>query len=166
MNRPAQVLTSWAISDPACGPCGDGVTSVGEDGTVSLADFGSISSHGRSLWIGWSLLIGFVLLAPWGGYCERRSRPADPTTLRLAMTREFSNAWQAGICDPAQDSGRSETDLAILDDEDRQEDTEGRGLPGSIQETAPPAPRLLSFRDTDDRRGDSGRSARSRIRRC
>src|SRR5262249_45622472 len=127
---------------------------------------GAATSRHHLRWLRTSWVIWLVLLAPWGGLCERRSRAADPTTSRVTTIRGQEGASQPGVHGPGYDARTPGWNLDILDDQDGEEDFESRSELGETPEFASPSPRILGFSETDPRRDDSGRSARSSIRRC
>ena len=112
------------------------------------------------------LAILFLLLAPWGGLCERRDRPADPTTCRLETLGGQDREGRTGVLGPVQDPGLPDIDRDILDDEDSEEETGSRGFVGQAQELAPPTLCAPGPRESQHRREDSGHPARSPILRC
>jgi hypothetical protein len=117
-------------------------------------------------WIRVSLAVSFVLLAPWGGLCERHSRAADPTTCRLETVGARDSDGQTVVRGPGQDPGLPGSERDILDDEDSEEETGSRSFVGQPQEFAPPttcAPGPLALQH---RREDSGHPPRCSILRC
>ena len=107
-----------------------------------------------------------VMLAPWGGACDRGSRRADPTTMRLAAIRESaSNLWLSSFC-AAPCATSIEMYPDILEDEEDGEGGEERGLTGPANPFLPPPPVSLGAWDGDWSHDHSGRSARSPFLRC
>jgi hypothetical protein len=105
-------------------------------------------------------------MVPWGGLCERRARPADPTTARLERMCGPKCDAQTGVHGPGHDAGFPGLDRDILDDEDSEEESEGRSSVAQPQEFTPPAPRALGSLVSEHRREDVGPPARSCILRC
>ena len=91
-------------------------------------------------WAGGTLAILFVLLAPWGGPCDRRTRPADPTTSGLSGILGPESGSQPGLHGSEYGSGIPEMALDILDDEEDDGDEFGsRNLLGPSRGFAPKA---------------------------
>src|SRR5690349_16520206 len=122
MKRLERFLTFWALLPRSCGPVGNGVLSLDKGVLVSSTGRGPINHLTRLRWIGLCLVVLFVVLAPWGGPCERRSRPADPTTTRVATSREQASESQPGLHGPGHGAGLAGLYLDILDDEDDEEE--------------------------------------------
>jgi hypothetical protein len=117
-------------------------------------------------WAGGALVTLFVLLAPWGGPCDRRTRPADPTTSRLSAILGQEGASRPGFHGSGYGAGLPDMALDILDDEDDGEEFEGRIFLGQSRGFMPPSRGVPGPMDCDDRHDDSGRSARSSLLRC
>jgi hypothetical protein len=166
MKRLERFLTFWAILPWSRGPAGNGVLSLGEGVLVSSTRCGPINHLTRLRWIGLFLGVLFVVLAPWGGPCERWSRPADPTTTRVVMSREQASESQPGLHGPGDGAGLAGLYLDIMDDEDEDEELESRNVAAHSQEFAQQQPRALGPLDADHCRDDPGRLSRSPTRRC
>src|SRR5262245_6131775 len=74
------------------------------DGWVPSTWPGAATSRHHLRWLRTSWVIWLVLLAPWGGLCERRSRAADPTTSRVTTIRGQEGASQPGVHGPGYDA--------------------------------------------------------------
>lgn len=166
MKELERVLTFWAIPRWLSGPGGPGISSLGAPGLACGTDLGRITGRPRSPWIRFALAILFVLLAPWGGLCERRSRVADPTTSRLETLGSQGSDWQTGVHGRGHDPGLPGIDRDILDDEDSEEETGSRSFVGRAQEFVPSLPGALGPLELQLCRDDSGHPARSPILRC
>jgi hypothetical protein len=148
------------------GPGGHGITSLGDLGPVCATELGRSARPSHWAWLHVSLAVSFVLLAPWSGLCERRSRVADPTTCRLETVGARDSDGPTGVRGPAHDAGLPGSERDILDDEDSEEETGSRSFVGQPQEFAPPtlcAPGPMALRH---RRDVSGHPSRSSILRC
>jgi hypothetical protein len=116
-------------------------------------------------WVWSALAIWFVLLAPWGGPCDRRSRPADPITARMAAFLGPCSESQPSIDGPDTAAGEDETFPDILDDEEDGEGPTIQNIAGHPTRLTPPTSQALSARE-DDRGIPSARSARSPLLKC
>jgi hypothetical protein len=113
-----------------------------------------------------TLAVLFILLAPCGGPCDRRNRPADPTTARLmAIGGPASESWPSFDGD-GPGAAPLEMDPAILEDEEDGEGSENPSITGQPSPFAPPPAESLGAMDGDRHHDDSGRSARSPLLRC
>jgi hypothetical protein len=131
------------------------------------ADAGMASDRHRMKWAGGTLAILFVLLAPWGGPCERRTRPADPTTSGLSGILGPESESHPGLHGSEYGSGMPEMALDILDDEEDDGDEFGsRILLGPSRGITPRAHALHGPMAGDHHHDDSGRSTRSALLRC
>jgi hypothetical protein len=164
MKRPAKSPSSRAI--PLRPHPGGGISALVRDGAIPANRRGPAPDRWRARWVEAALVIFLVMLAPWGGPCDRGSRRADPTTMR-----------SAAIGGPASDSRPSsrgadpyappiELYPEILDDEEEGEGFEAGSLAGPSSPFTPPPPTSLGAMDGDRHHDHSGRSARSPFLRC
>jgi hypothetical protein len=137
------------------------------DGAIAAIRRITAADRRRLRWAGGTLAILFVLLAPWGGPCDRRTRPADPTTSGLSGILGPGSGSQPGLHGSEYGSGIPETALDILDDEEDDGDEFGsRSLLGPSRGFTPKAHHLQGPMACDHHHDDSGRSARSAFLRC
>jgi hypothetical protein len=164
MKRLVESLISCSI--PARPREGDGGSISPPVDRLPTARRGPAPGRRRRQWVGVMLVIVSVLLTPWGGPCDRRSRPADPTTSRLMVI-----CGQASEARPSFD-GADPFDVLlamypdILEDEEDGEGSEDPSLAGQPSPFAPPLATPLGAMDGGRHHDDSGRSARSPSLRC
>jgi hypothetical protein len=137
------------------------------DAPVAARRRGPAADGHRLRWAGGMLAILFVLLAPWGGPCDRRTRAADPTTSGLSGLLGPGRGSQPGLHGSEYGSGIPETALDILDDEEDDGDEFGsRNLLDPSLGFTLKAHALEGPMARDRHHDDSGRSARSSLLRC
>jgi hypothetical protein len=107
------------------------------------------------------LAVLMFLLAPWGGPCDRRCRPADPTTSRLAGPSGTPRP-AARDADAASDL---EVDPALLEEEDG-DGSETEVASGSMIPPMPTSSASPGARDRGRHRDRSGRATRPALLRC
>jgi hypothetical protein len=111
------------------------------------------------------LAVLFILLAPWGGPCDRSSRPADPTSSPSLI------CGRTGESPPFTHGGGAHDDLLdmspdILEDEEDGEGSEAQDIAGATGPRVPPSPTMFGATGCDPQHDHSGRSARSPFLRC
>jgi hypothetical protein len=166
MNRLEGPLTVWAILSGSRDRGGRRVSCPGRDGSVGAGRIGFMNRLSCSQWTAVSLAALVVLALPWGGVCERRTRPADPTTTRIAIRLAQESESRPGAQDPGYGGGLLEMYPDILDDADSEEELENRCFADRSQEFPPASSRAITPLGIDHRHDDSGRSARSSLLRC
>ena len=166
MKRLERLLMFWAILPGSRDRGGRRISSLGRDGLVSASGIGFMNRLSCSQWTAFSLAVLVVLALPWGGVCERRTRPADPTTTRVAISLGQESKSQPGVHDPGYGGGLPEMYSDILDDSDSEEEFESRCFVDQSQEYPPTSSRAITPLGIDHRHDDSGRSARSPLLRC
>jgi hypothetical protein len=113
-----------------------------------------------------TLAVLFLLLAPCGGPCDRRDRPADPTTARLMAIGGPASETLPAFDGDVPGTAPLEMDAAILEEEEDGEGFEAPSLAGQPNPFAPPLAASLGAMDGDRHHDNSGRSARSLLLRC
>ena len=156
----------WAILPGSRDRGGRRDSSPGQDGLVSASGIGFMNRPSCLQWTAVSLAVLVVLALPWGGVCERRTRPADPTTTRVAIRLGQESESQPGVHDPEYGDGLPEMYSDILDDSDSEEEFESRCVVDRSREFPPTSSRAITPLGTDPRHDDSARSARSSLLRC
>jgi hypothetical protein len=116
--------------------------------------------------VGVLLVILLVLLAPWGGPCDRQNRSADPTTLRFASIGGQASESQPFLDGLGNSADPDELCPDILEDEEDGEGFEIRNIAGQTSPYTPPSPRALDAMDGGRHHDHSGRSARSSFLLC
>jgi hypothetical protein len=144
--------------------CGGVSPSVKSD-TIPVAQRVRARDRRRMQWTGGTLVVLFIVLAPWGGQCDRRGRPADPTTLRSVTMCGPASEPPPSVRDAGRGDAGLEIDPAILEEEDG-EGLGVRSISGPMSPLVPPSPASLGAGDCDRHHDHSGRSARSPFLRC
>jgi hypothetical protein len=166
MKRLVKHLLSRTVP-PRPHEAGAGISPSVADDPIPAIRRGPTPDRHRVRWVVGALVILFVLLAPWGGPCDRRTRPADPTTSGLSGILGLGSGSQPGLHGSEYGSGIPETALDILDDEEDDGDEFGsRSLLGPSRGFTPKAHHLQGPMACDHHHDDSGRSARSAFLRC
>jgi hypothetical protein len=165
MRRLVKSLLSWTLPGRPREAGALNSSTVADDPITTIRRRPSPDRRGLQ-WMGFTLVILFTVLAPWGGPCNRRSRPADPTTARLSTILGQKSESQPGIHGSDYGAGLPDMALDILDDEDDGEDFEGRIFLGQSHGFTPPSHGVPGQMVCDNHHDDSGRSARSTLLRC
>jgi hypothetical protein len=125
-----------------------------------------LSGPRRKPWAMGTLAVLSLLLAPCGGPCDRRDRPADPTTARLMAIGGPASESLPAFDGDGPSAAPLEMDPAILEEEEDGEGFEAPSLAGQPSPFAPPPADSLGAMDGDRNHNNSGRSARSPLLRC
>ncbi len=165
MKRPEEFLTSGAIPTGPRDGRGEILASIKPD-PIPAARRVPDRGWRRMQWAGSTLAILFILLAPWGGPCDRRDRAADPTTSRSVTMCGPVSEPQPSAHDARPGDAGLEISTDILEDEEDGEGFQVRSISGPMSPTMPPSPASLGARDGEPQHDHSGRSARCSFLRC
>jgi hypothetical protein len=158
-----RLLTFGAFVDS---PRGDGDNGIS---SFCANDFVHASGHGRLTgitwvkWFGPFVVVLSIVLVPWGGPCERWTRPAAPKTVPGFPTDRTLVTHDQGVVDRSGDrSGLLIIFEDILDDD---EDPEGESV-FVMAGFVPPSPQSSCRLNAAHGISASGRGARCPILRC
>jgi hypothetical protein len=165
MRRPVKFLRYWAPIPQPREAGAESSPTVADDPIPIIQGAPGPDRH-PARWIEGVLAISFILLAPWGGPCDRRNRSADPTTSRSLANFGQENESHLGLQGRDYGGGLPDTALDILDDEDGGEEFQCRILLGQSHGFTPRCQGVPSPIDGDSHHDDSGRSTRSPVLRC
>ncbi|HEV3162631.1 MAG TPA: hypothetical protein VGZ22_01225 [Isosphaeraceae bacterium] len=113
------------------------------------------------------LLVWLLLLAPWGGPCERGARAADPLTAPgVPTSRELDCLLHSGSQFPDGGSELPSTHIDVLIDDEDGEESEGQCILGPTLEIDLTFRRSICPLDTAPQIAPESLSTRSPILRC